>query len=231
MTQYGRNRDLRRSDDGKLQTEDVVNLISLTYDQHTSINHEQFAIVPRSDGLWKPLVVGNNPKSVQYHNTPIQHQDYDLGHLDLDVSPELILARLALTLLAHHGTFFTKARNVLVYNALTCESAAGVRSPAQFKKSDLKKFNQQGPGSSTAGDSTQASVDDDLKQIKEDLVEQWLASEDGQCSLRSEGRGSPDLLPTADPEMSGGEGSLNPTTAEKPPSLIASTNPTIQTER
>lgn len=139
---------------------------------------------------------GKDPRIISYHNVLIQHHQYSKGYLDLDISPECLLARLALTLLAYNRSFFTKQRNVIIHNIVTCESAAAVRSPAQLNKAEFKKFDQQRPNSSTVGDSTQASVDDDLEPVKEDLVERWLDSEKGPCSPRPKGRGSPDITPT-----------------------------------
>lgn len=51
MIQYERNEELQDNRDNKLKTEDIANVISLNPIPYTSMDHEQFAIVPRSDGL------------------------------------------------------------------------------------------------------------------------------------------------------------------------------------
>ena len=211
MIQYGRNETLKQELDGIKQTYDVANLISVAGQLNTSMNDEQFAVVPKSGGLWRTHVFGNSPIVAPYHNVPIQHQDCQEGCLDLDVSPECLLVRLALTLFAYNGNFFTARRNTMIYNPNTCESESKILSPSELKKH--KKFNRHGPGSSTVSGSTPASVNEGLEQMEEmesfDRIEQWLGFEEGLGE-----RCSSDILPTVDPKMSGREEGPSPTTEE-----------------
>lgn len=190
MIQYGRNETLKQEIDGVKQTFDVANLISVADLQNTSMDNEQFAVVPRSGGLWRTLVFGDSPRITPYHNVPIQHQNSQEGYLDLDVSPECLLVRLALTLFAHNGIFFTARRNTMIYNSVTCGSEPRILSPGELKKH--KKFHQHGPGSSTISGSTQASVNEGLEQVEEipsfDRVEHWLGFEEGLGRLCLEER-------------------------------------------
>ena len=181
MIRYGRNEALSLEPDGVKQTFDVANLISVTTLLKFGMDNEQFAVVPKSGGLWRTHVFGDSPKITPYHNVPIQHQKFAEGHLDLDVSPECLLARLALTLFAYNGNFFTvRARNTLIYNSVTCESEAKILSPGELRKQET--FHQHGHGSSTVCSSTQASVIEGLEQVEEmssfDRVEHWLGFEE-----------------------------------------------------
>ena len=231
MIQYGRNEQFKQSSDGTLQAEDIANLISLNIEKHNnSFDNEHFAIVPKS-GSWRTHVFGDNPQIFLYHNCPIQHHDYDEGYIDLDVSPEYLLVRLALTILAHNGTFFTQKRNILQCDPETSKTKARVCTPSQLEK-EFPKFKQKGSGGSVMGASRQGSAHDEQMEVGPsldpsfDYVTRWLSSEEGLCDNRREERGSPGVL-TAEPGISAGVGELNPVNEEGPPSSLSETHRSI----